>query len=106
PGNLPHHFRLSGSDIVTLIGITRFAISSEETRFYLNGIYVHAAKQGAEDRLRAVATDGHRLSRFELELPGGAREIPGVIVPRKTVSELRRLLDDADAAIEIGLSEN
>jgi DNA polymerase-3 subunit beta len=105
-GNLPHRFRLGAADLVTLIEKTRFAISSEETRFYLNGIYIHAATQGNQDSLRAVATDGHRLARFELELPEGAREIPGVIIPRKTVSELRRLLDDADGAIEIGLSEN
>ncbi len=55
--------------------------------------------------LRAVATDGHRLARYELELPDGAGDMPGVIVPRKTVGELRRLLDDADGAIDISLSD-
>jgi len=63
---------------------TRFAISTEETRFYLNGIYLHAAKDGKSPCLRAVATDGHRLARYELDLPEGAKDIPGVIVPRKT----------------------
>jgi DNA polymerase III subunit beta len=105
-GDLPHRFRLAADQLIALIEKTRFAISTEETRFYLNGIYVHAAKNGKEQSLRAVATDGHRLARYELDLPDGAAEIPGVIVPRKTVAELRRLLEDADGAIEIGLSEN
>lgn len=103
-GALPHRFKLAANDLKRLIDKTRFAISTEETRFYLNGIYVHAAKEDGA-RLRAVATDGHRLARYELELPDGASDMPGVIVPRKTVAELRRLLDDADGAIEIALSD-
>ncbi|MBI3676074.1 MAG: DNA polymerase III subunit beta [Proteobacteria bacterium] len=104
-GALPHRFRLAADDLKRLIDKTRFAISTEETRFYLNGIYVHAAKEGKAKTLRAVATDGHRLARFELDLPDGASDMPGVIVPRKTVAELRRLLDDAEGAIEISLSD-
>lgn len=104
-GALPHRFRLAANDLKRIIDKTRFAISTEETRFYLNGIYLHAFKDGSVAALRAVATDGHRLARYELELPDGAGEIPGVIVPRKTVAELRRLLDDADGAIEIALSD-
>jgi len=104
-GALPHRFRLAADDLKRVIDRTRFAISTEETRFYLNGIYVHAAKDGKAPALRAVATDGHRLARFELELPDGASDMPGVIIPRKTVTELRRLLDDADGAIEIALSD-
>ncbi len=104
-GALPHRFRLAADDLKRLIDKTRFAISTEETRFYLNGIYVHAAKDGKAHTLRAVATDGHRLARYELELPDGASDMPGVIVPRKTVQELRRLLDDADGAIEVSLSD-
>ena len=104
-GALPHRFRLAADDLKHLIDKTRFAISTEETRFYLNGIYLHAAKDGKTQALRAAATDGHRLARFELDLPDGAADMPGVIVPRKTVTELRRLLDDADGAIEISLSD-
>ncbi len=104
-GALPHRFKLAADDLKRLIDKTRFAISTEETRFYLNGIYVHAAKEGKTAALRAVATDGHRLARFELELPEGASDMPGVIVPRKTVAELRRLLDDADGGIDIALSD-
>jgi DNA polymerase-3 subunit beta len=104
-GALPHRFRLAADDLKRLIDKTRFAISTEETRFYLNGIYLHAAKENKAQSLRAVATDGHRLARFDLDLPDGAGEMPGVIVPRKAVTELRRLLDDAEGAIEISLSD-
>lgn len=104
-GALPHRFRIETGDLKRLVDKTRFAISTEETRFYLNGIYLHAAKEGKTHVLRAAATDGHRLARVELDLPEGAGDMPGVIVPRKTVTELRRLLDDADGAIEIALSD-
>jgi DNA polymerase-3 subunit beta len=104
-GALPHRFRLAADELKRIIEKTRFAISTEETRFYLNGIYLHAAKDGKVKALRAAATDGHRLARFELDLPDGADDMPGVIVPRKTVTELHRLLDDADGAIEISLSD-
>jgi len=104
-GALPHRFRLAADDLKRLIDRTKFAISTEETRFYLNGIYLHAAKEGKAKMLRAVATDGHRLARYEFDLPDGASDMPGVIVPRKTVTELRRLLDDAQGAIDVSLSD-
>jgi DNA polymerase-3 subunit beta len=101
---LPTSFTLSAGDLRELIDATRFAISTEETRYYLNGIYLHATE--SPPRLRAVATDGHRLARIELELPAGAEAMPGVIVPRKCVAEVRKLIDEypADAPIEIALS--
>lgn len=104
-GALPNRFHLAAEDLKRIIDKTRFAISTEETRFYLMGIYLHVAKDGKKQAMRAVATDGHRLARYELDLPEGASDMPGVIVPRKTVTELRRLLDDANGAIEISLSD-
>lgn len=103
-GALPHRFRLAADDLKRLIDKTRFAMATDETRFYLMGIHMHATKD-KKKMLRAVATDGHRLARFELDLPEGAADMPGIIVPRKTVTELRRLLDDADGAIETSLSD-
>ena len=104
-GQLPHRFHLPASALQKLIDRTRFAISTEETRYYLNGIYLHAA-EGADGRvLRAVATDGHRLARVEEPLPEGAGSMPGVIVPRKTVAELRKLLDEEGGEVEVGLSD-
>ena len=83
----------------------KFAISTEETRYYLNGIYLHAAEAGGAKVLRSVATDGHRLARIDAPLPQGAENLPGVIVPRKTVGEVRKLLDDDEAQIAVSVSE-
>ena len=83
----------------------KFAISTEETRYYLNGVYLHAAKGPDGQVLRCVATDGHRLARIDAALPPGAEELPGVIVPRKTVGELRKLLDDDEMQIAVSVSE-
>ena len=102
---LPHSFSLAAGELKNLIDRTRFAISTEETRYYLNGIYLHATESSGIAVLRAVATDGHRLARFEMPLPDGAGEMPGVIVPRKTVGELRKLIEESDQAIEVALSE-
>src|SRR5215212_192965 len=104
-GELAHHFALSAAELRTLIDRTRFAISTEETRYYLNGIYLHATKSEGVNVLRAVATDGHRLARVEVPLPDGAAGMPGVIVPRKTVGELRKLIDGIDGDIAISLSD-
>ncbi len=103
---LPHEFAMSAADLRTVIERTRFAISTEETRYYLNGIYWHAKEENGVQLLRAVATDGHRLARLEMPLPEGAAGMPGVIVPRKTVNELHRLIAEAEASVQIGLSEN
>jgi DNA polymerase-3 subunit beta len=104
-GTLPHTFKLPANTLRTLIDRTRFAISTEETRYYLNGIYLHTADGEGGRVLRAVATDGHRLARVEEPEPEGAAGMPGVIVPRKTVAELRKLLDEEGGEVEIGLSD-
>ena len=103
--DLPQRFALQANELKNLIDRTRFAISTEETRYYLNGIYLHAAATENLPVLRAVATDGHRLARFEMPLPETASNMPGVIVPRKTVTELRKLLDESESAVDISLSE-
>ncbi len=84
---------------------SKFAISTEETRYYLNGVYMHVAQGEDGPVLRCVATDGHRLARIDADLPEGAQGMPGVIVPRKTVNELRKLLDDDEAKIAVSVSE-
>ena len=100
---LPVHFALSAADLCALVDTTRFAISTEETRYYLNGIYLHKSETG---QLCAVATDGHRLALSRMDLPAGAGEMPAVILPRKAVSELRKLLDDEEGEVQIGLSDS
>jgi DNA polymerase-3 subunit beta len=102
---LPKNFSLLAGELRGLIDRTSFAISTEETRYYLNGIYLHAAGAGDHEVLRAVATDGHRLARIEMPLPDGAAGMPGVIVPRKTIAELRKLIDDEEQQVLISLSD-
>ena len=84
---------------------SKFAISTEETRYYLNGVYLHVSDSEGAKVLRCVATDGHRLARIDAPLPMGAEDMPGVIVPRKTVGELRKLLEDDNALIAVSVSE-
>ncbi|MDJ0948796.1 MAG: DNA polymerase III subunit beta [Alphaproteobacteria bacterium] len=105
-GDLPYRFRIAADDLRSLIDRSRFAMSTEETRYYLNGIYLHAAEGEGQHTLRAVATDGHRLARIEMPLPQGAEGMPGVIVPRKTVAELAKLIDEVTEEIEIALSDS
>lgn len=106
-GELPHKFEISAGDLSRLIDKTGFAISTEETRYYLNGIYLHAAQDNGSKILRAVATDGHRLAQVDTALPAGAEKIPGIIIPRKTVSEVRKLIDGSldTSLVMIALSD-
>ena len=104
-GEMTHTFTLAATDVKRLIDKTSFAISTEETRYYLNGIYLHSAGSAKAATLRAVATDGHRLAQIDLALPNGAAGMPGVIVPRKAVGELRKLLDEFDQDIAVSLSD-
>src|ERR1700760_2352281 len=104
PGDMTHKFTLKAADLKRLIDKTQFAISTEETRYYLNGIYLHVAGSGKAQTLRAVATDGHRLAQTDLDVPAGASGMPGVIVPRKTVTEVQRLIEDTEGEINIELS--
>ncbi|MCZ8017866.1 DNA polymerase III subunit beta [Novosphingobium sp.] len=100
-GDLPTSFELPAATLAQLIDRTRFAISTEETRYYLNGIFLHVT----DEELKAAATDGHRLARFTIKRPDGAEGMPDVIVPRKCVAELRKLLDEAlDANVLVDLS--
>ncbi len=99
------NFSAPATDLRRLFDKSKFAISTEETRYYLNGVYLHVSQGDDGQVLRCVATDGHRLARVDAALPAGAENMPGVIVPRKTVGELRKLLDDDDMKIAVSVSE-
>jgi DNA polymerase-3 subunit beta len=106
-GKMPARFTLAAGDLAQLFSTVQFAISTEESRYYLNGIYLHinAADDGAH--LTAVATDGHRLARERLPAPEGGGALPGIIVPRKTVGEVLAALKgvkDGKAAVTIEAS--
>jgi len=102
-GELPTRFELPAETLKQLIDKTRFAISTEETRYYLNGIFFHVQDDGTPV-LKAAATDGHRLARVTIPRPEGAEGMPDIIIPRKCVGELRKLLDELDQPVAISLS--
>ncbi|MGH6780572.1 MAG: DNA polymerase III subunit beta [Sphingomonadaceae bacterium] len=102
-GELPTRFELPAATLRQIIDKTRFAISTEETRYYLNGIFLHVSDE-AQPVLKAAATDGHRLARVTVARPEGAAGMPDVIIPRKCVAELRKLLDELDGTVEVSLS--
>ncbi|PLX38041.1 MAG: DNA polymerase III subunit beta [Hyphomicrobiales bacterium] len=104
-GDFTHSFEVPADDIKRLIDRTQFAISTEETRYYLNGIYFHAVDGGERPMLRAVATDGHRLAQAEIPAPSGANGMPGIIVPRKAVGEIQKLVENIDGTVGIELSD-
>ncbi|MEX0297566.1 MAG: DNA polymerase III subunit beta [Kordiimonas sp.] len=104
-GDLPHRFEVAAEELKRLIDKARFAISTEETRYYLNGIYLHVANTEDGSALRAVATDGHRLAQVDQDVPEGAVGMPGIIIPRKTVGEVRKLIDEIDGAVDVSLSD-
>jgi DNA polymerase III subunit beta len=99
-GELPTRFELPAATLRQIIEKTRFAISTEETRYYLMGIFLHVV----EEQLRAAATDGHRLARVTVGRPEGTEGMPDVIIPRKCVQELYRLLEELEGTVEISLS--
>ena len=106
-GELPTQFELPAETLKQIIDKTRFAISTEETRYYLNGIFLHVAEgagPAGAAQLKAAATDGHRLARVTVARPDGAEGMPDVIIPRKCVAELRKLLDEVDGSVGVSLS--
>jgi DNA polymerase-3 subunit beta len=108
-GELPTAFELPAATLRQIIDKTRFAISTEETRYYLNGIFLHVTEgegPAGASVLKAAATDGHRLARVTVDRPEGAQGMPDVIIPRKCVAELRKLLDEVDGTVAVSLSES
>jgi len=106
-GEATHTFTLASADFKALIDKTQFAISTEETRYYLNGIYLHHAEEALDGAgsLRAVATDGHRLAQFDTITPDGAPGMPGIIIPRKAVAEIFKLVEDCEI-VQVALSSS
>jgi len=104
-GEFPVRFSLPAATLKKLIDRTQFAISTEETRYYLNGIYLHAVTVGKKPMLRAVATDGHRLAQAQVDAPEGAEKMSGVIVPRKAVGEIQKLVETGEGNVDVEVSD-
>ena len=96
--------KINGTVLLEMIKKTAFAISTDETRYILNGV-LFEAKDGASTRM--VATDGHRLAMVQRPMEGDFKLKGGVIIPRKGLHELRRLLDEApEAECQLGFAQN
>ena len=104
-GDFSHAFNLPATALKALIDHTQFAISTEETRYYLNGIYFHTVEDDGKMVLRAVATDGHRLARAQCEAPDGSTGMPGIIIPKKAVGEIQKLVEDPDTIVNVEVSD-
>ena len=103
-GTMTHRFEIGAADLKRLIDKTQFAISNEETRYYLNGIFMHTIDVEGQTMLRVVATDGHRLARVEMGAPEGSAGMPGIIIPRKTVAEVQKLIDGVSETVKVDVS--
>lgn len=101
-----HSFTIHSEVLKTLFSKTKHAISNEETRYYLNGVYLHPTTDEGTPMLRTVATDGHRLARAQTIQPEGCQDMPGIIVPKKTVGELVKLLEEYVGEVHVALSQN
>jgi DNA polymerase-3 subunit beta len=101
---LPHAFVVHSKDLIHLIGSTRSSMSTEEVRYYLNGIYLHTKEVDQRPVLRTVATDGHRLALAEIDQPQGAHGMPDVIIPRKTITEVAKILEEIEGDVHVSLS--
>ncbi|TPK15232.1 DNA polymerase III subunit beta [Mesorhizobium sp. B2-5-9] len=99
-GDFSHTFDLPTGTMERMLAMVSFAISTEETRYYLNGIHWHAAEE-----FNAVATDGHRLAKFCTPLPDGAEGMPAIIIPKKTTGLIRQILSDKVVNVTFSVSD-
>lgn len=93
-GDMLVNFNIKSSDLIKIIDKTKFAISSDETRFYLGGMFLHSIQTPKGIELRGIATDGHRLALASSYKSDLSSAIPGVIIPKKTINEIRKIIED------------
>tara|TARA_B100000029_G_C17544756_1_gene948044 strand:+ start:630 stop:1745 length:1116 start_codon:yes stop_codon:yes gene_type:complete len=98
--------KIKSQTIFNLISKTKFAISNEETRYFLNGLYFNISSNEKLSTLTFVGTDGHRLATSSSSVDVFLTELPGVIIPKKTINELSKLLSENISDIEIDISKN
>ncbi len=104
--NSGNTIKINSKIIFKLIDKTKFAISNEETRYFLNGLYFNITKDQSNSLLTLVGTDGHRLAKFSHNIEDSIDQLSGVIIPKKTIYELCKLLSEIDKDIYISISSN
>jgi len=97
---------LNSKILFKLIDKTKFAISNEETRYFLNGLYFNVSNEDDKNTVTLVGTDGHRLAKFSHDIDGHIDQVSGVIIPKKTIYELSKLLSEVEIDIDISISSN
>ena len=97
---------LNSKILFKLIDKTKFAISNEETRYFLNGLYFNTTNEDNKNIVTLVGTDGHRLAKFSHEINEKIDQVSGVIIPKKTIYELSKLLSEIDTNVKISISSN
>ncbi|MFT6077300.1 MAG: DNA polymerase-3 subunit beta [Myxococcota bacterium] len=103
-GEMTVDFTIKSSEIIKIIDKTRFAIPSDETRYYLNGLFLHGALNGDKIELRGIATDGHRLALASSTASSLTAEVDGVIIPKKTINEIRKI-SEGNEEVSIAFSK-
>ena len=96
---------LNKGRFLKLLNKTRISISNDDTRHYLNGVFLHITEANGQNFLTGVATDSHRLSSSSLEI-NNAEEFKSLILPRKTVFQLSTLLSEIQGELLMQTSEN
>ncbi len=98
--------KINSQIIFKLIDKTKFAISNEETRYFLNGLYFNINQEQNKSIVTLVGTDGHRLAKFSHNIEENIDRVSGVIIPKKTIYELSKLLSEIDQDVHISISSN
>ncbi len=98
--------KINSNILFKLIDKTKFAISNEETRYFLNGLYFNISSESNKNMVTLVGTDGHRLAKFSYEVEENIDQISGVIIPKKTIYEISKLLSENNTEVEIYISSN
>jgi len=100
------NIKINSKIFFKLIDKTKFAISNEETRYFLNGLYFNITKEKDNSIVTLVGTDGHRLAKFSHNIEENIDQVSGVIIPKKTIYELSKLLSETDQDVLISISSN
>tara|TARA_Y100001935_G_C17243764_1_gene477139 strand:- start:92 stop:1207 length:1116 start_codon:yes stop_codon:yes gene_type:complete len=100
------NIKINSKIFFKLIDKTKFAISNEETRYFLNGLYFNITKESNKSVVTLVGTDGHRLAKFSHKIEENVDQVSGVIIPKKTIYELSKLLSEIDQDVLISISSN
>ena len=100
------NIKINSKILFKLIEKTKFAISNEETRYFLNGLYFNIQNEDDKSSLTLVGTDGHRLAKFSHKINNNINSVIGVIIPKKTINELSKLLSDIDDDIDMTISSS